>query len=157
MKIIVIFVILSVINVVFSVVRELLTVNGSKSVAAIINAAYFSFYNVMIIYTVANFPLWIKCIITFFSNLIGVYVVKYFEEKNKPTKLWKIELALPIERTAQDDIKESLIAQGIENNYVEVGKWTMFNCYCETKEQTSYLNAFAKENNGRISAYESVL
>jgi hypothetical protein len=40
-------------------------------------------------------------------------------------------------------------------NYIEVGKWVMFNCYCETQTQTKAMIEIAKEFNGKISAYES--
>ena len=77
MKIILIFIALSIVNVIFSTARSLLTINGGKWIASIMNASYFAFYNIVLIYTVADFPLWIKCIITFGANLIGVFIVKY--------------------------------------------------------------------------------
>jgi hypothetical protein len=44
---------------------------------------------------------------------------------------------------------------GVPCNYIEVGKWVMFNCYCETQAQTKAMVEIAKEFNGKISAYES--
>lgn len=157
MKIILIFIALSIVNVIFSTTRSLLTINGGKWIASIMNASYFAFYNIVLIYTVADFPLWIKCVITFGANLIGVFIVKYYEEKHRPERLWKCELALPMS-TAPDAgniIKSYLHDRGIECNYTVLGKWWIFNCYCETKEQTSSVKILAKEFNGRLSAYES--
>lgn len=157
MKVILIFIVLSIINVIFSTARSLLTINGGKGIASVMNASYFAFYNVVLIYTVADFPLWIKCVITFFANLIGVFIVKYYEEKHRPERLWKCELALPMS-TAPDAgniIKNYLHDRGIECNYTVLGKWWIFNCYCETKEQTASVKFLAKEYNGRLSAYES--
>lgn len=159
MKIIILFTVLSLINVVFSTVRSLITINGDKTAAAVINAAYFSFYNVVLIYTVADFPLWVKCVITFGANLIGVYIVKYIEEVKKskePPKLWKIELALPADAFSSPDVvKNNLAHYGIDCNYVEVGKWVMYNCYCPTKHDTHMVKFIASKYNGKLSAYES--
>ena len=129
MKIIIIFAALSLINVVFSTVRSLITINGGKTLAAIVNAAYFAYYNVVLIFTVADFPLWVKCLVTFGANLIGVYIVKAIEEKRQPIRMWKVECAIPeplaCVKDWQDQFKDVITAQGIECNYIEVGKWTM--------------------------------
>lgn len=155
MKIIVIFAILSLINVTFSTIRSLVTINGGKTMAAIINAAYFAYYNIVLIYTVADFPLWVKCVVTFGANLIGVFVVKYIEEKRKPERLWKLEMAIPKNWDA-DFVKSDLkMLYDIESNYVPVGDYTMFNCYCFTKEQTKAVKAMALRMDGKVSAYVS--
>ena len=157
MRFIIIFSMLSLINVIFSTAKSLITINGNKISASFVNAGYFSFYNLILIYTVADFPLWIKCVITFFANLIGVFIVKYYEEKHRPERLWKCELALPMSMApdAGNIIKNYLHDRGIECNYTVLGKWWIFNCYCETKEQTASVKFLAKEYNGRLSAYES--
>lgn len=154
MEIIIIFAALSLVNVIGSTARSLVTVKTeSPAIAAFVNAAYFAFYNVVMIYTVADFPLWAKCAVTFGCNLVGVYVVKFWEKKKKPVKMWKIEMAVKTDNP--DSIKEEIEAQDIPCNYNPVGKWTMFNCYCDTCEQSDYVNKLCKRLNGKISAYES--
>lgn len=155
MNFLILFAFLSFVNVVFSTARSIITINGNKWVASFVNAAYFSFYNIMLIITVADFSLVWKCIITFAANLVGVFIVKYFEEKHAPIKMWKIELALPKRPTPVAIFKTVFEEQGIECNYLTLGKWDVFNCYCETKEQTKFLKKICQEYNGRISAYES--
>ena len=86
-----VFVGLSIVNVVFSTIRSIVTINGGKFVASLISGGYFAFYNIMMVYTVADFPMWQKCIITFVCNVVGVYLVKWGEEKARKDKLWKIE------------------------------------------------------------------
>lgn len=157
MKIIIIFSLLSLINVMFSVVRELITVNGNKTIASLVNAGYFSFYNIVIIFTVADFNLAIKCAITFIANLIGVYVIKALEECKKakePDKLWKCEIAVPLEENPHD-IHHVMEQRGIANNWNDLGSYHIFNCYCQTKTQTQICKNIATEKNGFISAYES--
>lgn len=148
------FVALSIINVVFSTVRQLVTHGNNKLLAALLSGGYFAFYNVMVIFTVADFPLWQKCAITFFCNVVGVYVVKWGEEKARKDKLWKVEMAIP-KGTNLAVLKNRIEWCGVPCNYIEVGKWVMFNCYCETQSQTKAMTEIAKEFNGKISAYES--
>ena len=65
MKFLITFIILSIVNVIFSTIRSIVTINGSKIMASLISGGYFAFYNIMMIYTVADFPMWQKCVITF--------------------------------------------------------------------------------------------
>ena len=55
---------LSIVNVVFATIKTLLTINGGKFTASLISGGYFAFYNIMMVYTVADFPMWQKCAIT---------------------------------------------------------------------------------------------
>ena len=154
MKLIIIFIVLSIINVIFSTIRSIVTIKGGKATASLISGGYFAFYNIMLLYTVADFPMWQKCVITFVCNVIGVWLVKFFEEKARKDKLWKIEMAIPY-GTNIPVLKNRIEWCGVSCNYIEVGKWVMFNCYCETQNQTSAMIELAKEFNGKISAYES--
>ena len=153
-KFLAVFFALSIVNVVFATIKSLVTINGDKAVASLISGGYFAFYNVMMIYTVADFPMWQKCAITFVCNVVGVYLVKWGEEKARKDKLWKVEMAIPY-GTNLAVLKNRIEWCGVPCNYIEVGKWVMFNCYCETQAQTKVVTEIAKEFNGKISAYES--
>jgi uncharacterized protein YebE (UPF0316 family) len=87
MKFLIIFIALSIVNVIFSTIRSITTIKSGKTIASIISGGYFAFYNIMLIYTVADFPMWQKCLITFACNVIGVWVVKLVEEKMRKDKL----------------------------------------------------------------------
>jgi hypothetical protein len=145
---------LSIINVVFATIKSIVTINGGKLTASLISGGYFAFYNIMMQYTVADFPMWQKCLITFICNVVGVYLVKWGEEKSRKDKLWKVEMAIPT-GTNLTVLKNRIEWCGVPCNYIEVGKWVMFNCYCETQAQTKAMTEIAKEFNGKISAYES--
>lgn len=123
---------LSIINVVFSTIRSIITINGDKTVASLISGAYFAFYNVMMIYTVADFPMWQKCLITFVCNVVGVWLVKWGEEKARKDKLWEVRgtLTTPINCVA---VCRDLDEANIPYNYIDVNKYIIFNCYCATQ------------------------
>lgn len=154
---IIIFIILSILNVIGSTIRSLLTINSNKYVASLSSALYFAFYTIVIVYMVADFPLWIKCLITFICNLIGVFIVKLIEEKKKPVKLWKVEIALPEsgKRCTIESYEKWFNEQKISCNYSKIGQWYIFNCYCDTKQQVDYLIGVCRAENGKISAYEN--
>jgi len=154
MKFVIIFFILSTINVIFSTVKSILTIKSGKTIASLVNGGYFAFYNVMILYTVADFPIWQKCIITFICNVAGVYIVKLIEEKSRKAKLWRVEL------TVNNDLSEQLHYElkgiNIPHYYItDIGKWSIFSCYCATKKESALMKDIANKYNARYFVAES--
>lgn len=141
MKLLIVFVILSIINVVFSTIRSIATVNGGKLSASLLNGGYFAFYNIMLLYTVMDFPMWQKCLITFACNVVGVYIVKLFEEKARKDKMWRIEFTVPT--ALAEKVHERLAS--IPHNYIVItDKHTLFNCYCATQSESIVVRDIVK-------------
>ena len=148
------FIVLSIINVIFSTVRSITTIKGSTLVASLVSGGYFAFYNIMLIYTVADFPLWQKCVITFFCNVFGVAIVKLIEAKMQKDKLWKVEAT--INKTNQSDVCEMLNKAKVPYNYIEgVGKYTIFNVFCATQNQSIAVKEILKAYNAKYFVSES--
>ena len=130
-----VFVGLSIVNVVFSTIRSIVTINGNKIAASLISGGYFAFYNVMMIYTVADFPMWQKCVITFVCNVVGVFLVKWGEEKARKDKLWKVEATIPTKYT--ETVDYNLDNHFVPHSYVKLSdKHTVFYCYCATQNDS---------------------
>ena len=154
MKILVTFIILSIINVIFSTVRSITTIKSGKAVASLISGGYFAFYNIMLIWTVADFPMWQKCLITFICNVIGVWIVKFAEEKMRKDELWKVETS--ILNSYKEDVKTLLIKADIPFNYIDgVGKYTIFNIFCSTQEQSTAVKEILKTYRAKYFVSES--
>lgn len=149
-----VFIVLNVANVIVQTVKSLCTVNSGKTVAALTNALAYGLYTIVTVYTLCDLPLMLKAGIVAACNLVGVFIVKWIEEKARKDKLWKIEMAIP-NGTNLAVLKNRIEWCGVSCNYIEAGKWVMFNCYCERHDQTKAMIAIAKEHNGKISAYES--
>ena len=130
---------LSMVNVVFATIKSIMTIKGGKLSASLISGAYFSFYNIVMQYTVADFPMWQKCFITFICNVIGVYLVKWGEEKSHKDKLWKIEAT--VYEAYTESLREALNNVGISNDYNNIGKYTKFNIYSETQDESKKAKA----------------
>lgn len=154
MKLLIIFSALTVVNVVFSTIKSLVTINGSKAVASIVSALYYGYYNIVIIYTVADFPLWQKICVTFIANLVGVWLVKWGEERARKDKLWKVEATLPNDTKAKEAMCK-LKEQDIPLNYIDIEKYIIVNCYCSTKEQSTTVKTILSNYHAKYFVNES--
>lgn len=155
MNTILLFALCTAVNVILSTIKSILTVKGGKLSASFINALTYGFYSYVIVLTSADgIPIWLKMAITAVCNFVGVYFVKWIEEKARKDKLWKIEFAVSADYNA-DIVKLMVTDHDIPCNYFYAGKWIMFNCYCSTQEQTRAVKEIAHNCNGKISAYES--
>lgn len=134
LNLLLVFFTLSIVNVVFSTVKSLITIKGNALAASVVSALYYGYYNVVLIYTVADFPLWQKVIVTFVCNLVGVFAVKWAEEKSRKDKLWKVEAT--VDPIRKDILISMLKSRGIPFNYVDVGKYVIFNIYCSTQRES---------------------
>lgn len=154
MKLFVIFVVLNVVNVIIQTIKSIATIKCGKSAAAIINAIAYGLYTVVVVYTMCDLPLWLKALVVGLANLIGVYVVKFFEEKSRKDKLWKVEAT--VLRGWTDELHRSLIIAEIPHNYLEnVGKYTLFNIFCETQAQSAKAKSILDIYNAKYFVTES--
>ena len=138
------FIILSIVNVVFSTIRSITTIKSGKTLASIISGGYFAFYNVMLVYTVADFSMFQKCVITFVCNVLGVWVVKLVEEKIRKDKLWKVEASVKMSKTA--DLEKMLNLAKIPNNHFYTsGEDVVFNIFCATQKESVAVREILKK------------
>ena len=147
------FIILSIINVIFSTVRSIVTIKGNKVTASFISGGYFAFYNIMLLYTVADFPMWQKCIITFVCNVIGVFIVKFIEEKSRKDKLWKVEATIP--RAEASRLINYLENSELSYNYVDINKYYLFNFYCPTQKESASVKELLENFHAKYFVSES--
>lgn len=151
----IIFIVLSIINVVFSTIRSIVTINGGKWVASLFSGGYFAFYNVMMLYTVADFPMWQKCVITFVCNVVGVYLVKWGEEKSRKDKLWKVEATFAHDDKILADLKEWGKVNDIGYKYKDIIKYYEIDFYSNTQKESALIRDFIKAHNGKYFVSES--
>ena len=154
MNAILIFAIATVINVVLSTIRSIATIKCGKWVSAIANAVCYGFYPLIVMLTAqGTVGIVINMGITAVANFVCVWAIKLVEEKSRKDKMWKVEMAIPCE--SKDLVCQFLDRKNIPNNYIEVGSWVMFNCYCNEQKDTAMCQQVAKNLGGKISAYES--
>lgn len=153
---IIIFLALSIVNVIGSTFRSLVTIKGNKYVASLANALYFAFYNIVLIYTTMEFSLITKCIITFATNLIGVFIVKVIEEKGKREKLWLVKMTCT--EKMSEKVKSILVENEISYSCYSIQNGNIcFDCFCNTQKDTKVVTDLAKVVKGKTFATENKL
>ena len=105
---IIIFSVCSLVNVILSTMKTILTVRSTKIVASIINAVTYGFYAI-VVKQLASLDLTVTVIVTIATNLIGVYLSMWLMDKMKKDCLWKISVTT----------KDKSIAKKIENFDIE--------------------------------------
>lgn len=154
MKLLVLFVVMNVLNVIIQTVKSICTIKCGKAVAAIVNAVAYGLYTYIVVLTMCDLPLLWKCLIVAGANFVGVWVVKFFEEKARKDKLWKVEATVPFYET--DHLHAELKNELIDHNYVEnVGNWSIFNIYCPTQEQSRMAKEILDRHEAKYFVSES--
>jgi hypothetical protein len=149
---ILLFTIATVINVSLSTIRSICTIKCGKWLSALTNAICYGFYPLIVMLTAKDtVTIVVNMAITAIANFICVWLIKWVEEKARKDKLWRIDLAVPRDET--DFIHRRL--KDIPHNYLPVGEWTMFNCYCATQAESAEVKKIAVAIGGKYSAYES--
>ena len=154
MKLLILFIVMNILNVLIQTIKSLATIKCGKTVAAVVNAIAYGLYTYIIVLTNCDLPMIWKCAIVASANFIGVWVVKFFEEKSRKAKLWKVEATVYEPYT--DSLCKALKENDIPFNYIEnIGKWTIFNVYCETREQSANAKAVLDYHKAKYFVSES--
>jgi uncharacterized protein YebE (UPF0316 family) len=154
MNLLVSFIIFNVINVVVQTIKSIATIKCGKSAAAIINALAYGFYTYIVVLTMCELPLLVKCLVVAGCNFIGVYVVKYIEEKMRKDKLWKVE-ATTIDTDAHE-LALDLERAEMSFNFIDgVGKYVIFNIFCETQADSHKAKEILDHYNAKYFVSES--
>ena len=147
------FILLNIANVIIQTIKSIATIKCGKGIAAIVNAVAFGLYTVVTVYMLCELPLATKALIVAGCNLVGVYVVKYFEEKARKDKLWKVEVTIPAEQAQQ--MIEDCKYYGFTYNYVNIEKWYLFNFYCPTQKDSANVRKLLHSYDAKYFVTES--
>lgn len=143
---IIIFFIITLINVVLSTVKSILTVKASRGVAALINAITYGFYAV-VVKQMATVGTGTVVITTIVCNLIGVYFSMWLLEKFKKDVLWKITVIPRIDKS--EILREKLIENGLGFNLYPIdtkyGSQTGFDIFSATQEESKIVKNILQE------------
>jgi hypothetical protein len=154
MKLLILFVVMNIVNVVIQTIKSIATIKCGKAVAAIVNAVAYGLYTYIVVLTMCDLPLLAKCLIVAGCNFVGVYVVKFFEEKARKDKLWKVEATVPASMVTP--LHRALKECDIAHNYIEgVGQYTIFNIYCHTQVDSIAVRKVLESKNAKYFVSES--
>lgn len=154
MNLLIIFIVANILNVIIQTIKSICTIKCGKGIAALVNALAYGFYTYIVILMIADLPLLTKCVIVGLCNLIGVYIVKWAEERARKAKLWKVELTVRNEEAQK--LHEDLNRFNIPHNYIpNVGKWTIFNAYCATQKESHFTKEIANKAHAKYFVTET--
>lgn len=150
-----VFIILNVVNVILQTVKSLITIKGSKMSAASVNAVTYGLYTIVVVYMSAEgLGLFWKAIIIGLANFMGVFVVKWLEEKTRKDKLWKIEAT--VYEAYEESICADLKQANLKHNYIKnIGKYTIVNIFCETQQESQKAKEILNKNKAKYFVSES--
>lgn len=118
MNFIIFFALITLANVIIQTVKSLFTIKGGKLSAATVNAIAFGFYTYIIFFTADDsISLWQKALITAICNFIGVFFVKFLEEKLQKDRLWIFNCTAKVESADVIKITELLKSMDISLTY----------------------------------------
>ena len=131
-KLLITFILFNALNVVIQTIKSIATIKCGKTLASIVNAVAYGLYTYIVVLTMADLPLMTKCLVVALCNFVGVWIVKYFEEKMRKARLWKVE-ATALEVDAHD-LALALERAEMSFNFIDgIGKYVIFNIFCETQ------------------------
>lgn len=148
-----IFIGLNIANVIIQTVKSIATVKCGKAVAALVNAVAYGLYTIVTVYMLCELSLGLKAIIVALCNLVGVFVVKWAEEKARKDKLWKVEATIPVE--VAEKVRHDLKINNLPYNYIDIEKYFLFNVYCENQEQSAVAKVILDYYNAKYFVTES--
>lgn len=147
------YVVFNILNVVIQTVKSIVTIKCNKWVAAVVNAVAYGLYTYIIVLTNADIDLWFKIIVVALANLVGVFIVKWIEEKKRKEMLWKVEFT--VKSKVLQDVKTLLTLAKVPHSYIEIGKNTIFNAYCATGKESESVKEIIKKYNAKYFVSET--
>jgi len=132
---IIVFIILSLVNVILQTLKSILTIKSTRFVASLMNALAFGFYTI-VIKQLTNFDVFTTVTVTIVANLVGVYFSIFLLDKFKKDQLWKITV------TTLTTFENKMIKKRLENSniaytelFISDGK-SVIDIYCYTQSET---------------------
>lgn len=159
MELLILFIILNVANVIMQTIKGIVTLKGGKYTAALVNAITFGLYTFVIIYMNVDINIWLKAFIVAVSNFVGVFIVKWVEEKREKEQLWCVEATVR-ECDFYSGILGYLKSHDIPFSVTKIESkklvpMNLVKIYCYTKEQSKLTRKILNNYGAKYFASES--
>lgn len=154
------FVVLNFINVLVNTARSIATIKGGKWVASSMNAICYGYYTVIIVITATyEMPLIMKCIAVAIVNFIGVFTIKFCEEKFTKEKRWVFLATAKVADNAIVDVANKLKAFNIKLIYTTVipNELYTLQIFSNTRKESDMIIAILENYGIKYSAIEDKL
>lgn len=151
-----VFFICQLINVALNTAKTIIMYRENKISSSIINAVTYGFYAIIVVMTASALPLWLTILITFVTNLIGVYGSMWLLDRFKKDSLW--EIVATTDRTNLDRVREYLNILKISHNYNLIDNYenskVVFRIYSENQDQSEKIKFILDKVNAKYIVHE---
>lgn len=147
------FIVLNIGNVIVQTIKSIATIKCKPLMAAIVNAIAYGLYTVVLVYMVCDLPLWAKVLVVGFANLIGVFFVKFFEDKARKNKLWAIRFT--VKDNEREEVINNLKEKEVSHYYHIVGNYTVFETFCNSQKETLKVKEIIEKFNAKYFISEN--
>lgn len=157
MKIIFIYLIFQTVYVILNTVKSILTIKSTKLVASIASAITYAVYVFVLIYTVADFSIYVKAGLTAITNFVGTYISMAILDRLRKDRIWKIEATLRDLPSANNTINK-LTEAGIGYNYITTlgaNRDYVFNIYSKNRKESALIRDILNEVGAKFTIYEN--
>ena len=144
------FIIATLVNVVLSTLKSVITVKGGRGIASITNAIAYGF-NTICIKSISDVELWVAIVVTVLSNLVGVYIALTIVKKFEKERLWKVTVSIPTEKLKEfkADLKSaSLGFIAYETSYE---KYKVVDVFSRDKNESRVLRQLINKYNAKYT------
>jgi hypothetical protein len=152
---IIVFTVCQFINVGLNTAKTIIMHKEEKISSSIINAITFGFYAIIVVMTASALPLWITILITFATNLFGVYGSMWLLDRFKKDSLWEIVATVQ----GVDNLQYLMLSFAIDRisyNYIETNKQNeyIFHIYSENQKQSAFIKKELDEVKAKYIVHE---
>lgn len=149
------YVVFNILNVIIQTIKSIVTIKCNKWVASIVNAVAYGLYTYIVVLTASDIDLWFKIITVALANLVGVFIVKWVEEKKRKDRLWLVKMTIPVKYG--EKVMELLKEKNITFTYYDLTKYIVFDCFCQYQKETSEVKKVCELFEGKMFASENKL
>lgn len=153
-KMVIVFCVCSLINVILSTLKTLIMVNAGEKMAILINAICYGFY-MLIVKQVSDVDYVTAVVVTVLANIVGVWISYRIMNLFTKDKLWKIEATFDKKENFTHNLEVWAKVNKIPCNYIDIDKYIIVNFYSATQKDSSTIKEFVKKFNGKYFATES--
>lgn len=141
MKMTIIFVVCSLLNVILSTLKTLTMVNCKRNVAIIINAIYYGFYT-LVIKQLSSVDYVIAITVTVLSNIIGVWISYKIMDLFKKEKVWRITATLGSKEEYSSCVEK---LKKYQIGYTRLNDTNCLDIYSYTKQESEIIKTILEE------------
>lgn len=158
MKMLILFFIVNLVNVIMSTAKSLVTVNGGRMSATLVNAITFGFYTyVVILIADATVNIHIKALLVTLANLVGVFIVKTLEMKLHKDRLWVFNATVKEKSDTINELVRALKDMNIKLIYTEVVPNALYSLqvFSNTQKESTMIKSVFENYNLKFYVTES--